>query len=377
MDRALPPCRPPARGETEGARAMRAIGEHSRLDGARWGQMRAGARVADLPPDLRSDRAVAWFAARQHGVVSREQLGACGLSRHAIRRRVEAGRLHRLHPTAFAVGSSSPPADGRRLAAVLACGVGALLSHESAGAHWGLEGCRDDEPAVTVVGRDARVPGIEAHRVRALDPRDVRWRGTVPLTAPSRTVIDLAPRRSAVEVERLLADVWTAGLATERDLRAAAHRAPRRRGTRLLLAALDDGAPRTRSEAERALQALVRRAALPRPRTNVHVAGFEVDAYWPDVRLVVEVDSWRFHGSRRAFEDDRRRRWRLQQSGVRVEHVTWRQLTQRPEETVALLAVAIAQGVAGPPFRYPDRGVPGPSRPVPTARPPPPATLAP
>lgn len=324
---------------------MRAIGEHSGVVGTRWERMRGGARSAELPPGVRGDHAVAWFADRQHGVVSREQLTVCGLSRHAIRRRVEAGRLHRLHPTAFAVGGSAPPADGRRLAAVLACGVGALLSHESAGAHWGLDGCGDEELAVTVVGRDARVPGIQTHRVRALDPRDVRWRGAVPLTAPSRTVLDLAPHRSDVRVERLVADVWTAGLATEWDLREAARRAPRRRGSRLLLTVLDDGAPRTRSEAERVLQALVRRAALPRPRTNVRIAGFEVDSYWPDSRLVVEVDSWRFHGSRRSFEADRRRRWRLQASGVRVEHVTWRQLTQRPEETVALLAVAIAQGV--------------------------------
>ncbi|WP_246851439.1 endonuclease domain-containing protein [Patulibacter sp. SYSU D01012] len=159
------------------------------------------------------------------------------------------------------------------------------------------------------------------------------------------------PSRTEPDIERLVADVWTAGLATEADLRAAAARVPRRRGSRLLLEVLDDGAPRTRSEAERVLQALIRRAALPRPRTNVRIAGFEVDAYWPDSRLVVEVDSWRFHGSRRSFEADRRRRWRLQGSGVRVEHVTWRQLTQRPEETVALLAVAIAQGAAGTAIR--------------------------
>jgi very-short-patch-repair endonuclease len=198
---------------------------------------------------------------------------------------------------------------------------------------------------VTLRGGSRNRPGIHAHRA-ALTADEASLSRGIPVTSPARTIADLARRSSDAELERLVAEAQVLGLVTEGRLRAYA---ADRRGAARLRALLEraDGPAFTRSEAERRFLALVRNAGLPAPRTNARVAGFEVDFLWPRARLVVELDGWRFHSSRKRFEDDRARGAALVAAGLRVLHVTWRQLAERRETVVARVAQALVSGATG------------------------------
>jgi len=198
---------------------------------------------------------------------------------------------------------------------------------------------------VTVAGRDpGSKPGLRLHRVIALDVREIRRRHGIPVTAPARTLLDLAGEASMRELERAVAEAQARHLAQPRDLLALLARYPGRRGTAALreLAESDGAFAITRSEGEERLLALIRRSQLPPPEVNVRLCGFEVDFLWRDQRLVVEVDGFAFHSSRAAFEKDRLRDAELQARGFRVLRVTWRQIVDRKEATLARIAQALA-----------------------------------
>jgi very-short-patch-repair endonuclease len=281
------------------------------------------------------DRAVAALAAGQHGVVTRAQVLALGLTRHGVEHRLTAGRLHLLHRGIFAVGHLGVSAHGRRLAAVLACGDGAWLSHRSAAVLHGLL-AEDGGPLHVTVPRRRRQPaGVVLHR----SPRAPgTLRDGIPVTTPARTLVDLAATRPERELARAVEEARLLRLVTDPELVRLARDRPGARALRDLLTAEPS---LTRSEAERLLLALVRRAGLPQPQTNVRVGAHEVDALWPSHRLVVEVDGFAFHSSREAFERDRERDADLQAEGLRVIRVTWRRLTGRPEAVAALLGAAL------------------------------------
>lgn len=291
-----------------------------------------------------ADRLIAAVAAQQHGVVSRAQLTEAGLGRGAIAHRVAQGRLHRLHRGVYLVGHPVPPEHAPLCAAVLACGPGAHLSHVAAAGLWGMLRAGGPSIDVTVAGRNcAHRQGIRVHRVRRLHPRDTRRRHGIPLTAPARTILDLAsvlPRR---DLERALEEARLLRLTSGTEIRGAIERAPGARGRAVLLRLLAvSGTPSlTRSEAERRLLSLVRAAGLPPPQTNVRVCGYEVDFLWRAERLIVEVDGYAFHASRVAFERDRRRDSELLVAGLRVLRLTWQRITGEPEATVAALARAL------------------------------------
>jgi very-short-patch-repair endonuclease len=293
-----------------------------------------------------TDRVIAAIGGRQCGVVSRAQLLAAGIARGAIERRVRAGRLHSVHRGVYLVGHRVMANHAREMAALLACGAGAVVSHLSA-AHLLqlLPYPANPRPVdVTVVGRQpTRRRGIKVHRVRVLDQRDIRV-GRVPATNAARTLLDLAAVLGTSRLERALAEAQVRRLVTERDLEDQLERNPRRPGTRALRRLLDlDGGPAfTRSEAERRLLRLVRAAELPTPRVNSRLGRYEVDFLWPEQRLVVEVDSFRFHSPRPRFERDRARDAALAAAGYTVIRVTWRQLVDAPEAVAARVAAALA-----------------------------------
>jgi very-short-patch-repair endonuclease len=232
------------------------------------------------------------------------------------------------------------------MAAVLACGRNAVVSHHSAAYLWRLlpDAARARDVDVTVPARDpGKKPGIRVHRTRALDRRDVRTCDGVPITTPARTLLDLAGEASARELERALAEAHVRRLTSRRDLLSLLARHGGRPGSpeiRRFLEA-DQGTRPTRSQAEERLLALVRAARLPMPDVNVRVGPIEVDFLWREERLVVEVDGFRFHASRAAFERDRLRDAELQAGGLRVMRVTWRQLTREREATLARIARAL------------------------------------
>ncbi len=160
------------------------------------------------------------------------------------------------------------------------------------------------------------------------------------LTAPARTLLDLAAT-SPRELDEALNEARILRLVTPKDFASLLDRCPRHRGARTLRDAISDGPDLTRSEAERRLLALIRTAGLPLPRTNVRLAGHEVDLYWPDHHLVVEFDGWAYHSSRAAFERDRRRDADLQLAGQRVLRVTHQMLTHERDALIARFAVAL------------------------------------
>ncbi len=218
---------------------------------------------------------------------------------------------------------------GRDMAAVLACGGTALLSHHSAAALWKVRPQHDGDVHVTVSGHDQRSrPGLRVHQSLSLNAAVLDG---LPLTTPARTLRDLATCLPQHQLDRAVEEAQVLRLTTREELL-------QLDGSRALARALHIEPSLTRSEAERRLLDLVRAARLPRPETNVRVAGHEVDFLWRDHKLVVEVDGFAFHATRAAFERDRARDADLQAAGYRVIRLTWRQIVEEPHAVVARLA---------------------------------------
>jgi very-short-patch-repair endonuclease len=293
---------------------------------------------------MTADRSLWELARRQHGVLATLQLIAAGLTSSQISRLVARGWLRPLHRGVYLVGPIHGPL-ARLIGATLAVGDDAVLSHRSATELWRLGPVVQGAVAVTTIGREVRSrDGITVHHAGRLDPGDMSIHHGIPVTAPGRTLLDLATvvgRRDLAraveqaEVLDLLRGDWLDPLLT---------RNPRHRGTKALRAATRaaDAPAMTRSEAERRLLELVRAAGLPAPEVNRRLHGYEVDFSWPAHRLVAEVDGYAFHSSRSSFERDRRRDAHLIASGYRVIRITWRRLTGEPEAVVAVLAGALA-----------------------------------
>ncbi len=277
------------------------------------------------------DARVAWVAARQHGVVAHDQLRAAGLSPAGVRRRVEAGWLHRFHRGVFAVGHPALTNRGRWAAAVLAGGPGAVLSHRSAGALWGLmpETATLD---VTVSGRHRHPqPGVVVHASRLAATHTTRIDG-LPVTALARTLLDLA---EVLSIGELVECIDRTGNRLRPALMSSMineHRG--RHGLKPLRQALLRTRPQdvlTRSELERRGLTLLAAASLPMPEVNVRVYGYEVDLLWRAERLVVELDGRRWHDTPAAHERDRRRDTNLLCRGYAVMRLTWRQVVNDPQ----------------------------------------------
>jgi len=306
----------------------------------------------DSTGDGSVEGAVFALAAPQHGVVTRSQLLAAGFTRAMVASRLDSGRLRKLHRGVYVLGSLQGPLEpdrAREMAAVLASGAGAVLSHRSAAWLWGV--LPRPGPAapvdVTVPARSrTRRPGIQIHRSLGLSPHDTTRVDGVPVTTPVRTLRDLSLVVGARDLDRAAARLERRGLIGSTELEALPARHRGRPGARLLRAALPcgEGPALTRSTAEERFLDLVRSGRLPRPRTNVVVRGHEVDFLWPVEKLVVEVDGFAFHSSRRSFENDRRRDAELAAAGMRVVRVTWRQIVREPDATLVRVAQALARG---------------------------------
>jgi very-short-patch-repair endonuclease len=196
---------------------------------------------------------------------------------------------------------------------------------------------------VTVIdGRARHQRGIRVHRVQTLDAIDVTRREGIPVTSPARTLLDLAGMLHPRDLARAIEEAEVRRLVTRRQLTDIL--TCRRPGVAALREALRryDEPAMTRSEAEHRMLDLIRAARLPRPRTNAILGRHEVDFLWPAERLVVEVDGFVFHSTRRAFERDRARDAELQRSGHRVVRFTWRQIAHEPEAVVATVTAALS-----------------------------------
>ena len=286
----------------------------------------------------------AGIASAQHGRVARRQLLAAGIDGKRVERWLADGRLRRMHQGVYAVGHAAPSMYADYAAAVLACGAGAGLSHHPAASMLALlrTAGAPPPPEVTVPTTAGRArPGIVVHRVAALDPLDVIEVEGIRVTSAPRTLLDLAPRLSPALLARACHEAWVKHRTTPRDVDVCIARNPRKPGAAKLRRAL--GGDVTLSELEDGFPKLLRAHRLPLPRTNVDRRGDKVDCHWPQHDLTVELLSYRFHASRRAFEQDVARR-------RRSNHVayTYGDVFERGDATIADLRERLARGPCNP-----------------------------
>jgi very-short-patch-repair endonuclease len=300
-----------------------------------------------MRPQVATDLLIAALAGAQHGIVSRAQLRALGLSDQAISRRVCAGRLHRIHRGVYSVGHRVLTIEGRWMAAVLAAGRDAVLSHASAAAAWDLRPVGSGAIHVTVAGDPGRSrrAGIRIHRSSTLTPDETTEHKAIPITTPARTLIDLAGTLKGRPLEQALDRAELLRLIDFADLRRALTEHPTRPGSPSLQAMLSRymiGSAPTRSVLEERFLRRCDDHGLRRPETNTRIEGIEVDFAWRDARLIVEVDGYAFHRSSSAFEADRARDVTLTLAGWRVLRFTHAQVTGRATWVAAAIAHRVA-----------------------------------
>jgi very-short-patch-repair endonuclease len=301
------------------------------------------------PGQPRSDPSVlAALAERQHGVVAVGQLYSLGLSSRQLQGMLDRGWLVHVLQGVYAVGYPPLTRQGEWMAALLAMGRGAALSHRSAAALWKIWG-EGERRIVEVMlprrhGRKRRA-GIKVHRPEVLPPEELTEHEGFPVTSAARTVLDLATSLRGRLLERAVDEAVRLGLCTADEMVAVA-RLARRPGSHRLLAALgvhEAGSTPTRSELEERFLALCRDRGLPHPGVNVPLLDYIVDFLWHEARLIVEVDGRATHGTRRAFQADRDRDGRLVVAGYRVLRFTWGDVTRRP----AVVADRVRRLLAG------------------------------
>jgi hypothetical protein len=291
------------------------------------------------------DRAVARLAAAQHGVVERGQLVALGLSGTAIGRWVEAGRLHRLHRGVYAVGHPLVPTRGRWLAAVLACGPAAALSHASAAALWGLRASDAVLIDVTLPGTGARrQPGLRVHRARNLAPADVATVDAIRVTSPARTILDVAATLDTRALERVLDRAEREGVYDGRALAAVIDANRGHRGAARLRRSSTGTwrGRRSRGAASRSACSPCAAATACRARSSTTSCPAWRSISCSGTPVLVEADSWRYHRSRAQFARDRERDGILARAGYRVLRFADEQIVGDPGLVAATIAATLA-----------------------------------
>jgi very-short-patch-repair endonuclease len=288
------------------------------------------------------DEGIAQIASRQHGNITRKQILAIGLNDVAITYRVRIGRLYRVYRGVYAVGRPPTTPLEKAVAAVLACGDRAALSHGSAMTLWGFWK-RWDEPFDVTVAGDRRPTGIRTHRPVGLLQRDVRRCQGIRVTSPARTLLDTAPELAPRSLTRAVNDGRRSGLITLEALADVVSRFPLHPGAPLLRPHAGGRHGPTRSHLEDVFLKFCKRFKLPTPKVNTIVAGYEVDAYFEAERLIVELDSWGFHSDRHNFEDDRERDATMLALGIVTIRITWRRLEDEPAREAERLHAILEQ----------------------------------
>jgi predicted transcriptional regulator of viral defense system len=282
-----------------------------------------------------SDAVVAQIAASQHGVITHRQLLGAGLKATGVKRRVAKGALHRVHRGVYRVGHRAPSLEAHYLAAVLACGDGAVLSGLAAAHLFGLVRGKAAAAEVTAPGHK-RVPGIRTSRV-ALDRRDVSVYRGIPITTVPRTLVDLAARLGSEELARACHQADVLHHVSAPAVEAALGRRPNVRGAAKLRSVLRGETPILLSRLESAFLTQLKRARLPLPRTNRKKDAHYVDCRWPERKLTVELDSYRYHRTRHAWEKDRRREREARARGDEFRRFTYGDVVEDREPMLSEL----------------------------------------
>ena len=294
-----------------------------------------------IRPGNRDRDAVIRLAERQWGVVSRAQLLDAGLSKSAIGRWTDAGRLHRIHPGVYAVGHRALRTEGRLAAALFYAGPGAALSHATALWWWALKRGQPRTIHISAPGRTFSIATVHVHHPHIVERV---FRDRLPVTPVARTLMDHATTASLDEVRRTLSEADYRGLLDVRELERRSGKG--RAGSATMRMALQRHQPRfahARSDLEIPLIRFCEHYGFPMPNINVIVAGCEVDAVWEENRVVVEVDGGPAHSGPDRMEKDRHWDLVLRARGYTILRYTWRQLTERTDEVAADLARALGQ----------------------------------
>ena len=291
-------------------------------------------------------RTVAQVAGRiadsAHGVVTRRELLDAGVTRREIARRLRSGALRREYPGVYRVGHRAPSVEARYLAAVKACGEGARLSGRAAAYLLGIVKGAAPPPEVTAP-TERRIKGVRTHRERRPLPGNsdvTTWRG-IPVTTPARTLVDLAAVLSKDELARACHEAGVRHRTTPAQVEAVLARRPNSPGAGKLRAVLRGEARVTLSKLERRFLELLHAAGLPLPDTNRPAGGRRVDCRWPDHKLTVELDSYTYHHSRHAWEQDRRREREAYARGDEFRRYTYGDVFERPAEMLAELGALL------------------------------------
>jgi Transcriptional regulator, AbiEi antitoxin/Protein of unknown function (DUF559) len=294
---------------------------------------------------------IAGWAERQHGLITLSQLQFLGLGRSGVSRRVRSGRLYRIHRGVYAVGRPHLTQRGHWMAAVLACGPRAALSHRSAAA---LHAIRPDNRAktdVTLPSPSARSRAtIDVHTSLTLGSRDVTTVDGIPCTTVARTLVDLGDVVSRREVERAVDQAETLRVFDGKAVHEALERAGPRRGPGVLRSVLEsyEEPTLTRRQLEERFLALCRSASLPSPAVNAWITlddgvAYQADFLWRSHKLIAETDGRDVHTTRKAFEHDRLRDQRLTLAGFTVVRFTWRQVADEPHRVSEALKSLLAR----------------------------------
>ncbi len=272
------------------------------------------------------EQRAAALASQQHGNITRAQLRELGLTNRQIDLRLASGWLIRRYRGVFAAGHIPPSPHSRAAAAVLACGPGAVLSHGSAAALWEIE--REWRAPIEVTSRERRQhETIRTHRSSALTDADITIHWGIRVTTPARTLLDIAPRHTREELARFTNDLKARRFLRDGDVDELLARTPGRPGA----AKLVDHPGYTRSGLEGRFTRFCAERGLPMPHTNAVVCGREVDAYFPEHKLIVELDTAAYHSDPGSFERDRDNDATALARGIRTVRITGHRLDHHPD----------------------------------------------
>ncbi len=288
------------------------------------------------PLDRTADRELARQATAAHGLVTRKDLLAAGVTVGELKHRLGTGALIAVHRGVYRVGHRAPSVEARYLAAVLAGGEGALLTGRAAAHLTGL--LKGPPPAPEVAApRLRRIEGAAVRQYRTMDPLDTTVVRAIPATTVARTLTDLAAVLPAAELARACHEAGVRYRITPSDVEAVMTRRPRAAGSARLRSVIQDDVPVTLSKLERRFLDLLSAAGLPLPETNRVAGGRRVDCRWPDHCLTVELDSYRYHSSRHAWEQDRHREREARLRGDDFRRYTYGDVFDHPRLMLAEL----------------------------------------
>jgi very-short-patch-repair endonuclease len=288
------------------------------------------------PQNRTAERELARIAYAAHGVVTRRELLRAGITAAEIKQRLRAGALLREHPGVYRVGHRAPSIEARYLAAVLACGDGALLSGLAAGHLLGLVKGSAPPPEVTTP-TERRVAGVATRRSRRLHPSDATTSRRIPVTTVARTLVDLAAVLGSGDLARACHEAGVLHGTTPAAVERVLIRRPNSAGAAKLRAIMRGDVRVTLSRLERRFLDRLGAARLPFPDTNRAAGGRRVDCRWPDHRLTVELDGYRYHHSRHAWEQDRQREREARARGDEFRRYTYGDVFERPRLMLAEL----------------------------------------